>query len=214
MAQSNTTNEWNRMSEIRIGLWVPVWCTGGVERYHLAAIDACRRFAKTVRWTALCIAADGRVHPEMIREAAEQVRILRDPSLLPDLCDVIVVWAIHDISSLAPFIARGGKVVVIQHGDNTWARIWMLALLKSAAQFAHQLTLVAVGNTSAEACQQVDGGWPVIINGGTDINRISPSRSREDIRLSMGIGRDQFAVGFVGRFSSEKNPGMVARIVQ
>ncbi|MEI8021764.1 MAG: glycosyltransferase family 4 protein [Schlesneria sp.] len=198
---------------IRVSLWVPIWCTGGVERYHLAAIEACRQFGDRARWVALCVDQAANVHPERIREAAEYVRIFRDPSHLPDLCDVIVVWAINDISSLAPFVERGGRVVVIQHGDNTWSRIWMLATLKSARAFLDKVTLVAVGNTAAECCRQVEGGFPVVIKGGIDLNRISPSRSREEIRQSMGLGPDQFAVGFVGRFSSEKNPGMVAKIV-
>jgi glycosyltransferase involved in cell wall biosynthesis len=201
------------LNVIRVGLWVPIWCTGGVERYHLAAIEACRQFSDRVRWVALCVDKTANVHPERIREAAEHVRIFRDPSHLPEHCDVIVVWAINDISSLAPFVERGGRVVVIQHGDNTWSRIWMLATLKSARGFLDRVTIVAVGNTAAECCRQVEGGWPTIIKGGTDLNRISPSRSREEIRQSMGIGADQFAVGFVGRFSSEKNPGMVAKIV-
>jgi glycosyltransferase involved in cell wall biosynthesis len=198
---------------IRVGLWVPIWCTGGVERYHLAAIEACRQFSDRVRWVALCVEKTANVHPERIREAAEYVRIFRDASHLPEHCDVIVVWAINDISSLAPFVERGGRVVVIQHGDNTWSRIWMLATLKSARAFLDRVTIVAVGNTAAECCRQVEGGWPAIIKGGTDLNRISPSRSRDEIRRSMGLGPDQFAVGFIGRFSSEKNPGMVAKIV-
>lgn len=199
--------------EIRVGFWTPVWCTGGVEQYHLAAIEACRQFGHRVRWSMLCIDPSGRVHPDMVRRAADHVRITRDPADLIASCDVIVVWAIHDISSLARFIERGGRVIVIQHGDNTWSRIWMLALLKSARAFADKLTLVAVSDSSAEGCRQVDGGWPVIIVGGSDLNRIAPSRPRDEIRRTMGLQPDQFAIGFVGRFSSEKNPGMVARIV-
>lgn len=45
------------------------------------------------------------------------------------------------------------------------------------------------------------------------MDRIAPSRPREHTRTQLGIANDWRAVGYVGRFSGEKNPLKAAQIV-
>lgn len=202
---------------IRVGLWVPVWCSGGVERYHLALAMAAQQFTPGIVWVGCCLTPGARTMPDMVQQLDRLMPVTTSIDELANLCDVIVAWAITDLSPLEGFAAAGGKVVVIQHGDTTWSRIWLGNCLGSIREndvgFSRvPVQLVAVSQTSAAVCKSFAQLVP-ILRAGIDMNRIMPSRPREDVRRSLGLKPDEFAVGFVGRFSHEKNPLMVAKIV-
>jgi glycosyltransferase involved in cell wall biosynthesis len=191
--------------KIRVGLWVPTWCSGGVEHYHLAAAKACAAFAQRVDWVRCCVPAGGKIIPEMVDQVDRLMAFTTDIESMKDLCDVIVVWGIADISALDDW---PGQVVVIQHGDNVWSRIWLNRLLRSSNRELH---CAAVSQAAATTWHemQLDS---TIVRAGIDLKRLVPTKPRETLRAELGYGVHDTVVGYVGRFSPEKNPMVVAKL--
>jgi glycosyltransferase involved in cell wall biosynthesis len=125
----------------------------------------------------------------------------------PLLCrtDVLLTWAVADLADLIGDFP--GRVVSISHGDGEWLRSRVASSWQRATDF------VAVSREAAGAFPEEVRSRVVIQPAGVELDRIAPSRSRKAIREEWGVLPDQIAVGYVGRFSPEKNPLQVARIV-
>jgi glycosyltransferase involved in cell wall biosynthesis len=124
--------------------------------------------------------------PEAVRRAARE-------------CDVMLCWGIAMDDWLAQ--ARPGLCVFLAHGDMTWTRDMLVG---SRRVIDH---VIAVSHRVRE---QVCDGYPtsVILNG-VDSARLGQTRSREDVRASLGFAPGDFVLGYVGRFSPEKRAGLV-----
>lgn len=193
-----------------IGLWLPVFCTGGVERYHLDLATAMGIHATDVSWN-LCIEDQSRTHDETLNEAFHLMGYF-DFDQLTEVSDVIVTWGIADLSPLIPYLQSGGKVVIVQHGDSTWSRMWMHGALRTIREHLDNVSFVAVSDMAADAVRNF-GLEPTVLHAGIDANRIAPACSRETARRRLCLNPTDVAVGYVGRYSREKNPFMVANVV-
>lgn len=212
-----------RAGRLRVGLMLPVWYLGGVERYHLALakwtspviewVGCVLTVAAMVRQSSIdALAALMPVHADMatggddarwnvIRHGSEQEAI----RAVTDHCDVLLTWGVQSLESRL----RGfrGRVVVISHGDGQWTRAW----LREAEGRATDCVAVSI---EAAAAFGRPSSEVTIQPGGVELDRLAATQSREGIRAAWGLSESHVAVGFVGRFSPEKNPLMAARIVQ
>ena len=195
----------SKSKPIRVGLWLPVWSCGGVERYHL---DLARATSRRIHWEGYCLTPGAMTFPDMVDDLERLMPRASNISELAASCDVIIAWGITDLSTLDKF---AGRLIVIQHGDDpVWSHGWFKAAIASTK---HPVEVVAVSGTAAKLCEGITDLPITILNGGVDMNRIAPSQSRKTTRDALGIGPDEFAVGFVGRFSDEKHPLVTAKVV-
>lgn len=212
------------MPTIRLGLLLPVWCCGGLERYHLALA---KYTSRAIRWTG-CVLTDRAptLQPQLdelaalmpvygtmqladaglngmeriVRYATEREALAR---VLPE-CDVLLTWGIRNLSILDDF---DRPVVLISHG----ACDWTAGILHVAAERATHYAAVseaAARSFPIEAQRNVQ-----ILPAGIDIDRITPQGDRELCRRLIGVAPEHKLVGYVGRFSPEKNPYQAADIV-
>ncbi|MBS0207155.1 MAG: glycosyltransferase family 4 protein [Planctomycetes bacterium] len=142
-----------------------------------------------------------------VDQISRALPVYRDGDIRPLLssCDVLLTWAIPDLAGLIGNFP--GRVVAISHGDGQWLRSRLHDSFDRATDF------VAVSCEAANAFPEPIRDRVVIQPAGIEVDRISPSRSRDEVRKDWGVRPDQIALGYVGRFSPEKNPLQLARIV-
>jgi glycosyltransferase involved in cell wall biosynthesis len=113
-------------------------------------------------------------------------------------CDVLLFWA-HD-DDLGQWLdgCRPPLCVFIAHGEGEWTRL----TLRANADWVDHTVAV-----SRRVRERVCDGFPAttILNG-VDSARLGQSRSREEVRASLGFGAEDFVVGYLGRLSPEKRP--------
>lgn len=120
-------------------------------------------------------------------------------------CDILLTWGVSGLSRrLADF---DGTVVAISHG----AAPWVADVLKENVPC--RMRYVAVSGAAANAFPVGIRSQVKILPAGIELDRIAASRSRGAIRRDLGLCPDEKAVGYIGRFSAEKNPLQIARIV-
>ena len=146
-------------------------------------------------------------YPRSIQQISRIMPVYKNGEIsrLLNSCDVLLTWAVPDIANLIGDFP--GRVVAISHGDGKWFRDMLYPSCHRATDF------VAVSHEAANAFPDEIRDRVVIQHAGVEIDRISPSRSRESIRVEWGVRPEQIALGYVGRFSPEKNPLHLARIV-
>jgi glycosyltransferase involved in cell wall biosynthesis len=88
--------------------------------------------------------------------------------------------------------------VYVAHGDGEWTRTRM----ERQAPAIHHV--VAVSNRVQQTV--CNGFSSTVIPNGVDPLDLARSRPRHEVRSSLGFRPDDFVLGFVGRFSFEKNP--------
>lgn len=112
-------------------------------------------------------------------------------------CDVLLISDPGDVSHL---IAqhRPRLSLFVAHGDGYWTRTLME---RASGGFDH---VIAV---SQRVHDMVCQGFPTsVIMNGIDETRLSRTRSRDAVRRTLGFQPEDFVLGYVGRFSEEKNP--------
>ncbi|MCC9602336.1 glycosyltransferase family 4 protein [Stieleria sp. JC731] len=91
--------------------------------------------------------------------------------------------------------------IFIAHGDADYTRD---RLSKVGEAVDHIIAVTE--HVREEVCE----GWPVsVVLNGVDPHRLVRTQPRSVSREALGFSDDDFVVGFVGRFSEEKNPDLV-----
>jgi glycosyltransferase involved in cell wall biosynthesis len=183
------------------------------------------------------------VGPDLLRGGAEQwlldllrfldprrVRIVRhvvpqatevDPSYVADLpipveigegeslrraartCDVLLTWGVGLNRHLAD--CRPKLCIVVAHGEGEWTRV----RLEDSNQVLDHVVAV-----SWAVKQRVCAAYPTtVIYNGVDAGRLACSRSRQEVRASLGFGPNDFVLGYVGRFAGEKRVPVIVEAV-
>jgi glycosyltransferase involved in cell wall biosynthesis len=193
---------------IRVGLLTPTWATGGVERWWLSL---CRYFAAVSGGAVIPagIAVTGLpADPASMAEAARFAPTFTGQlgaRQLAAACDVLVVWGNRDIAKHV--VGFKGPVVLVSHGAGDWTR----RILATSAPYATHFA--AVSEAAAQCFPQTVRDVKIIRNG-VELDRCAPSQSRSSLRGGFHeFHPDTMAVGYVGRFSAEKNPLAAARAV-
>ena len=111
--------------------------------------------------------------------------------------DVVVTWGTCDV--VAEIARRfSGPIVWVSQGRDEWTR-------RNAATVAPHIThWSAVSQWAAEVFAEPEAAR--VIYNGVNPARCLPTASRSTVRRAWGIGDDQFAAGYMGRISPEKNP--------
>lgn len=116
---------------------------------------------------------------------------------LAERSDVLVAWNVDSVSDRVPNFT--GPVVLVSHGAGEWSA-------KMAALAGDRVThFAAVSETAAEAFKGLTMDVKILHNG-ADPARARPTRPRDEVRAEWGLRPREKAVGFVGRYSWEKNP--------
>lgn len=177
----------------------PCFTRGGAEQ---SFIDLARFLNPARVQVATCIATQGNlVNPKVVAEMPAPVEV-GGPEAVRRACDehhILVYWGIaldQWLQGWKPKLA-----VYLAHGESHWTR----ELLVGSRQTVDHA--VAVSQRAAEhTCQ----GFPhTVIHNGVDSARLAQSRSRGEVRRSLGFRHDDFVLGFVGRLSAEKRPGLL-----
>ncbi len=114
--------------------------------------------------------------------------------------DAMIFWGTHRMPIGSP-----KHSVYVSHGTGPFAE--RLATLVASKQ-------VKVAAVSHWASQVFPIRYDVaVIHNGVDAERLEPRLGREEMRTKWGLEADQIAVGYVGRFSYEKNPAAAAQAV-
>lgn len=116
-------------------------------------------------------------------------------------CDVLLCWGLALDELLLD--CRPPVCVFVAHGEGDWTRM----LLGQSKRVVDHVVAV-----SQRVQHRVCTGFPTtVIYNGVDTQRLSQTRCREDMRRGLGFDRDDFVLGYVGRFSGEKG---VKRLVE
>ncbi|MBI1901818.1 MAG: glycosyltransferase family 4 protein [Planctomycetia bacterium] len=186
---------------LRVGFVTPNLLIGGVEHWFLG-VARCSR--SQIEWAA-AVTNPAAVENEMRTKTAEFAPVGVGAAAVRGLArwaDVIVTWGVHDLTGMIS--GFHGPVVLVSHGCCAWTRQFVASCRRVATHF------VAV--SQAAATPFGDAKVTVIANG-VDARRCLPSRPREQVRREWGLGQSDTAVGYVGRFSWEKNPIAVSQAV-
>lgn len=191
-----------RAGRPRVAVVVPLWWHGGVERQMLGMIRHSRHL---VDWVGVWVGDHALFSQAMARELAEVTTIhdLQPDSDFGDI-DFAVVWGWMQPEPWMQQLA--GRIVAASHG----AGVWNNNQLNTIEPYC--VGAVAVSEVARETVPDAIKSRMVVIPNGVELDRIAPTRSRARLRAELGIG-NRIAVGYVGRFSVEKNPLATAAAV-
>lgn len=130
---------------------------------------------------------------------------------LVDRSDLVFVWGLFTpagYEDLEKIDWKGRAVVVCSHGGLGWAR-WTLSRLLSYGTHFTAVSEYAACSFPAELRNRVR-----VLYNGVERERTGPALAREAMRACWGVGKDEIAVGYYGRYSSEKNPLAAAQAVR
>jgi glycosyltransferase involved in cell wall biosynthesis len=114
---------------------------------------------------------------------------------LAEQSDVVITWGIPDLSMLA---GTKAKVVVVAHGHCPWT----VNCLREACKVATYHAAVSRHATMSFA----NPNQVTVIHNGIDVDRCVHTIQREQQRKIWNVQANQILIGYVGRFSEEKNP--------
>jgi glycosyltransferase involved in cell wall biosynthesis len=146
-----------------------------------------------------CVATSSQVDPDVIAEMGVPVEVGQAEAVQRAVqeCDVLLCWGPAEL----PHWLQGARprlCVFVAHGESDWTR----RLLDGCASVVDHVVAV-----SERVRDKVCHGFPTtVIPNGVDAAHVAQCRPREDIRRMLGFGSDDFVLGYVGRFSHEKNP--------
>lgn len=207
----------------RAAILTPNMTLGGAERWIVSLVRHGRR--DLLQWTGVALSGWGGRDLDLCTELASHVRIVGDPPKgpyarsgpaekhirhLPTLreavheittdADVLVTWGNPHVRQYVP---RGLPVVYVSHGS--------IGYQQPITQETHGIThLAAVSEAAAEPLRYPNGSPVTVIHNGADTDRLLPQTTRGLQRTAWGCDPTSKVVGYVGRFSNEKNPGAAA----
>jgi len=172
----------------------PSLLRGGAEQWLvdlLRFVDPLRvRMLRTILTTAEYL------DPALAAELAIPVEVGQAAALrrAAEECDVLLSWGLPLDDYLADCRPKLG--VYVAHGEGTWTR----AMLERSKRSLDHVVAVSE-QVRRRVCYDV--ATTVILNG-VDSSRLGRTRTRQAVRESLGFGREDFVLGFLGRFSPEK----------
>jgi glycosyltransferase involved in cell wall biosynthesis len=126
---------------------------------------------------------------------------------LAAVCDVIVSWAVTDVSMLLAGLDSPPKLVMACHfpGESPWGE-GTLEMLRPVDR------LVAVSELALESIPLPEREGASVIWNAVDSDRLKVRRGRSTVRASWGIPEDAPVAGYLGRLSPEKDPEAMIRL--
>jgi glycosyltransferase involved in cell wall biosynthesis len=188
---------------------------GGAERWLISLARCCDR--RRVEWTGTALALGPLVDPDLCREMSAYMPVYAGPEATPSedsICrcpsaraalqtvlrdaDVLITWGLPNLGELIDGYSR--PVVLVSHGGGEWA-LWTVRSSEAAATH-----LVAVSESARLAFSPELHDRVAILHNGIDVQRCTPTIARQQIRAAWGFADQHRLIGYVGRYSPEKNP--------
>ena len=170
---------------------------GGIEQWLQGLI----RFANPQRLKFVrCLVTSQYVDPRLAKQLGVPLEIGCQREGVLRACRDCDVLLVSDPAGVHQWISEAPPplCVMVAHGDGHWTA-QRLGWIRPAADH-----FVAV---SEQVKSNVCEGLPsTVIRNGIDASRLSRSLSREQSRARFGFGAEDFVLGWMGRFSEEKNP--------
>lgn len=181
-------------------------CTaqGGIEQWLQSLI----KFADPGRLKFVrCVVTSDYVDPHMAKSYRVPLEVGGRDSVLRACrdCDVLLV---SDSAGMVEFAheIKPPLCVMVAHGDGHWTRTRLEGMRPAVKH------VVAVSDLVKKV---VCHGFPTtVIHNGVDAARLSASMGRDAARAKFGFQPDDFVLGWVGRFSEEKNPAAVIDAIE
>lgn len=215
-----------RNGPLRVACLTPEMGAGGAERWHATLAKSMPAFGAIVtaigiirhgqKWDPICreLARSGvtlhgtrDVHWGWQPEPATPVNwLVNDETVIRQTiadADIIISWGIFDAGRLLQKAGWQGPHVIVAHGASDWTRSSLD--LRDGTDFA------AVSQAAAMSFPETVRARVQVIPNGIELDRVSPSRDRRIVRAEWGCSPDDILIGYMGRFSPEKNPIDVAR---
>jgi glycosyltransferase involved in cell wall biosynthesis len=117
---------------------------------------------------------------------------------LASQCDILIAWGMYSLQMLTwQYVKYQGHVAYSLQGHCDYT-------LKIVSTCDPQVTHYVP--VSEDAAKSVPEGRPyTIIHNGVDTARLASTLSRDEARAAIGLHKDDIALGYVGRLSSEKD---------
>jgi len=206
-----------RRRPVRVAFLTPTLLMGGAERWMVSLARRCDRHR--IVWTGTALSDWAPAKPEICRELSAYMPIFAGPGAgPPDDCpsvvrcrstfdavrlatqsaDILVTWGLPDLGRLLASIEL--PVVFVSHGAGDWTA---RAVQSSEPACSH---FVAVSETALLPFRPQTRSRAIVLHNGVDVERCAPTQPREITRHSLGFDDQDILIGYVGRFSFEKNP--------
>jgi len=177
-----------------VGLYSPGLGLGGAERW---IVDLGRHLDRSRLHLAglgiLSLPADG----PLLAKAHRSMPVYLGPEacdMLARSVDVLVFWGTGELTP----ISAPERTIYVSHGAGACAKHWAPLVA------AKRIHLAAVSQWAARIFPPEK---PVeIVWNGVDTSRLNSRVPRQTIRQRWGLKPDEIAIGYIGRFSYEKNP--------
>ncbi|HEX5445615.1 MAG TPA: glycosyltransferase [Pirellulales bacterium] len=167
----------------------------GVEQWLKALVRFLDpRWAKVEKCVAVC---SDLVDPAVVNELPMPVVIGQAEAVRQAAgeCDVLLCWGPAELGEWLRD-CRPKLSVFVAHGEGMWTR----RILNGCAPVIDHVVAV-----SERVRRRVCVGLPTtVIPNGVDTTHIAQTRSRDEVRRSLGFASDDFVLGYVGRYSAEK----------
>ena len=188
---------------IRVGLLTPTLMFGGAERWVAALATGLdkARFDVVVgvrERDATLASIQHSLHAANVTVVDGQWAF----EWVADRCDILIVWGLTALNMIAGYRRI---VVMVSHGCCDWT---LQCYQKCRAEVTH---LTAVSRHAAEVFMHHS---VEVVHNGIDTPRCVVTVPREAVRSEWGLRSGELAIGFVGRFSADKNPLGVVHAVQ
>lgn len=174
---------------MRLGFITPTLLMGGAERY---TADLIRRLSADWEIAGLAL-YHNRYVPEIVKLVPDHIPITAGCDAVKNIeksCDCLIVWGLNTI------VPRCQHVVYVSHGYHN-----------PPIQILNYADLVAVSKPAGT----VYGGRDFeVLFTGVQPERIASELTKEAAKAKYGIPRSAKVVGFLGRWSPEKNPAAAA----
>jgi glycosyltransferase involved in cell wall biosynthesis len=121
--------------------------------------------------------------------------------------DVVISWGWGEVGDVLKTAGWTGPHVVVSHGACEWS---MRLLDKPSRTATH---LAAVSERAALSFPNELQDRVKVLWNGIELERVMPSRDRNDVRRSWGCDPDELLVGYLGRHAMSKRPEAVALAV-
>jgi len=193
-----------RRQPLRVSHIGPSFVCAGVESWLRALSSHCD--SRVLRFVQNVVTEDYAVDHGLLQQLGIPFSFGRESAVREAVMksDVVLVWGSVSPEYLRPAQSTA-KVIFVAHGVGDWTRS---ALATCSPAVDH---VVAVSNIVKDS---IETALPtsVILNG-VDQRHIASRSSASEMRKKLGFSDSDFVVGFVGRFSPEKQAHLVVEAV-
>lgn len=231
-----TGNGWNapqtpakppRKSTLKVAFFTPTLGLGGAERWIVSlcaawadrsrvAVNGIALTSGAQTWEPFCLDAErlgvpvlgtNELHGDQPNAKRGVVRLRSQEDALRqalDGADILIHWGIPYAADSIRRVGWTGPSISVSHGSGDWTRQMTTQAANGSTHFA------AVSRPSLLAQPKQVHSQTKILWNGADASRVEVKLPREAMRSAWGVGPNDIALGYVGRYSDEKRPMAIA----